>query len=192
MAENHILKLTLHSRVSHSRANGPGVRSVVWVQGCNLGCAGCFNPETHDAHASITPEATTAIASWVLENNVDGLTVSGGEPLQQLDGVLELGQLVRATGKSVVVLTGFTTKQVLNRAPRETLAKAFDVVIAGPYLASHHSASGLRGSSNKEFLFLTDRYDLESFVKTPDAEVIIDSEGGIIVTGVNVPSLKQD
>jgi anaerobic ribonucleoside-triphosphate reductase activating protein len=128
----------------------------------------------------------------VLENNVDGLTVSGGEPLQQFDGVLELGQLVRATGKSVVVLTGFTSKQVLNRAPRETLAEAFDVVIAGPYLASHHSASSLRGSSNKEFLFLTDRYDLESFAKTPDAEVIIDSEGSITITGVNVPSLKQD
>jgi anaerobic ribonucleoside-triphosphate reductase activating protein len=161
------------------------------VQGCNLGCAGCFNPETHDAHASIPPVATTEIASWVFKNNVDGLTVTGGEPLQQFEGVLELGHLVRATGKSVVVLTGFTSKQVFKRAARETLAEAFDVVIAGPYLSSHHSASSLRGSSNKEFLFLTDRYDLESFANTPDAEVIIDSDGSITITGVNVPSFEQ-
>jgi hypothetical protein len=41
-------RLRLHAFIPHSRANGPGCRAVVWVQGCTLGCPGCFNPETHD------------------------------------------------------------------------------------------------------------------------------------------------
>lgn len=184
--------LVLHSRISHSTANGPGVRSVVWVQGCTIGCTGCFNPETHDASGGIQPVATTEITNWVRDNEVEGLTVSGGEPFQQFEAVLELGQMVRSIGKSVVVLTGFTSKQVFKLARLDTLVEAFDVVIAGPYLVSHHSAASLRGSSNKEFLFLTNRYGRERFDGIPDAEVIIDSEGVIAITGVNVPILRQE
>ncbi len=46
------MTLRLHAFLPRSRANGPGWRSVVWVQGCSLGCAGCFNPQTHDPEES--------------------------------------------------------------------------------------------------------------------------------------------
>ena len=39
----------IHAIEPRSRANGPGVRFVVWLQGCTLGCPGCFNPSTHAA-----------------------------------------------------------------------------------------------------------------------------------------------
>ena len=56
------MTLRLHAFLPRSRANGPGWRSVVWVQGCSLGCPGCFNPQTHDREEiAATPEAEAVI-----------------------------------------------------------------------------------------------------------------------------------
>ncbi|MCU0780030.1 MAG: radical SAM protein [Akkermansiaceae bacterium] len=56
------MTLRLHAFLPRSRANGPGWRSVVWVQGCSLGCPGCFNPQTHDWEGiAATPEAEAFI-----------------------------------------------------------------------------------------------------------------------------------
>ncbi len=182
--------MNLHSRLRVSNANGPGRRSVIWVQGCSLACQGCFNPQTHTFENGSEGGSVSELVDWVIENSVDGLTVSGGEPFQQLPEVMELCSKLRKMGLTTIVLTGYTKFQVLSRASMQDLRNAFDVVIAGPYLPSKHIASGLRGSDNKEYLFFSDAYSLRDFQMLPQAEIVIKQDGSLSVTGMNVPFLQ--
>jgi pyruvate-formate lyase-activating enzyme len=101
-------RLRLHAFIPRSRANGPGCRAVVWVQGCTLGCPGCFNPETHDFRGGQwvgVDELFERIRA--LQGTIEGITVSGGEPFQQRPALLALLQRVRAeTDLGVLVFTG--------------------------------------------------------------------------------------
>ena len=101
--------LSLHALVEASRANGPGRRAVLWTQGCSLGCAGCFNPQTHSFSGE--PVAVDKLFECLaaMADHLEGITVSGGEPLQQPRALLALLKRVRAeTPLSIIVFTGYT------------------------------------------------------------------------------------
>jgi hypothetical protein len=89
--------MLLHALIPASRANGPGLRAVVFFQGCTLACRGCFNPDTHPYTG--TEVAAEAVAERLLrahkEHGVEGVTFSGGEPMQQADSLLRLIQGLR-------------------------------------------------------------------------------------------------
>jgi hypothetical protein len=89
--------MQLHAFIPASRANGPGLRAVVFFHGCTLACRGCFNPETHSfAGTEVTVDA---VADKVLrahkEHGIEGVTFTGGEPMQQAPALLELMQTLR-------------------------------------------------------------------------------------------------
>ena len=182
----------MHARLACSEVNGPGRRAVIWVQGCSLGCKGCFNPETHSTDDVSDWVSVVELLEWVTECDVDGLTISGGEPLQQPQPVLELGEAVRALGQSVVIFTGYQKQYVEKIVSWKSLAKSCDVLITGPYISKLHLAEGLRGSLNKEYVFLSGRYSAESFGSFNDAEVTVDRDGHIHVTGMKVPTFGFD
>ena len=84
--------MLIHGFVSGSRVNGLGLRAVVYFQGCTLGCRFCWNPKSH---AFIGDERSIAeVVGWVLcahgESALEGVTFSGGEPMQQADALLAL------------------------------------------------------------------------------------------------------
>ncbi|MFH1265139.1 MAG: 4Fe-4S single cluster domain-containing protein, partial [Planctomycetota bacterium] len=84
------MKIRLHAFEPASRANGPGLRAVVWFQGCTLRCPGCFNPGTHNplsGHESDT--ATLAAEILAIRRKIEGVSVSGGEPFQQPEALLD-------------------------------------------------------------------------------------------------------
>ncbi len=166
---------------------GPEVRAVVWVQGCSLGCPGCFNPQTHPRHAGTAVQVDDLLAKLVaLEEQIEGLTVSGGEPLQQMPALLELLQgLRRTTRLSALAFTGFTWAEV-QRLPRSAeLLANLDVLIAGRFDAAQRLAQGLIGSANKTVHFLTRRYTWKDLQLTPPAEVWIASNGEIELSGID-------
>lgn len=203
------MNLFIHSFVPRSQANGPGVRAVVWVQGCTLACRGCFNADTHPAAGQQRPvaELLAEIARLKDAGAIEGITISGGEPLQQPEPVAELAAGAHALGLSVVLFTGYTIGEVTGmagaassddspgvRAARESLTEAqrraveslfdsVDVLLAGRYNPDKRIASGLRGSSNKRAIFLSDRYTLADIEQTPPAEIII-GRGRIVRTGI--------
>lgn len=192
----------VHAVLPRSRANGPGLRYVIWAQGCTLGCPGCFNPETHPASPpgdSAPPRLTAErLADMVLAEAeraagdgcpLDGVTLSGGEPLEQpaplaaFTGRLREGGRNPGTDLGVIVLTGFTRAEI-ERDPRLTAAVAdADMVIAGRYNAALRLASGLRGSANKEYWERSARYRATQFGEVPEVELIIAPDGGLTVTG---------
>ena len=171
-----------------SFANGPGRRTVIWLQGCDLRCPGCFNPDTHQTDPRDLM-GVKDIYKRILSNlgTVEGITISGGEPFQQAEPLLSLLRRVRLeTSLSVLVFSGYTKSQIKNLRYGEELLMNIDVLVAGPYVAPLRSGENLCGSSNQKMHMLTDRYCIEDIVDLPSAEVQIDAKGNIHITGFPV------
>jgi anaerobic ribonucleoside-triphosphate reductase activating protein len=184
-----------------SRANGPGWRYVIWSQGCALGCPGCFNPQTHPAdppNAALVPAGCPATADGLASavaaearhaagdgQPLDGVTLTGGEPLEQPAAVAEFCALLRARcpGLGIVVLTGFTRREIERDPAKAGAVAQADMVIAGRYNQRLRLARGLRGSSNKEYWARSARYGPEEFSGVPEVEIILAPDGAVTVTG---------
>ena len=179
--------LRIHHWIPESRANGPGLRAVVWVQGCSLGCPGCFNPQTHPRQGGVAVQVDDLLDELkMLKGQIEGLTISGGEPLQQMPALLELlRKLRRETSLSVLAFTGFSWDEVQRMPHRRKLLANLDVLIAGRFVASQRLAQGLIGSANKTVHFLTQRYNWYDLQITPPAEVWIGRNGEIELSGID-------
>lgn len=179
--------LRVHAFLPASRANGPGLRAVVWTQGCSLGCRGCFNPETHPFAAPSV--AVDQVFRWIVEApGIEGLTVSGGEPLQQWPAVRALLQRIRAgTDLSVLLFSGYAMEEIRLRPSSDVVAYV-DVLVAGRYVASVPARNGLVGSANQVVHLLTDRYTHADIDAVPSAEVVIATNGDVVVSGIGPPS----
>lgn len=177
----------MHAFVPASVSNGPGCRAVVWVQGCTLNCLGCFNPETH-AQSGGTDISVNELFTRILAlgDTIEGITVSGGEPLQQMEAVVELLKRVKYNSDlSVVLFTGYELDEVRSLDDSGCLEELTDVLIAGRYQQSNRKGSGLLGSANQKAVFFGDRYSIADLENVPDGEVIISDEGLIEITGID-------
>jgi anaerobic ribonucleoside-triphosphate reductase activating protein len=163
------------------------MRAVLWVQGCSLGCPGCFNPDTHSFDAGEFVSIDRLLARLAaLRGAIEGLTISGGEPLQQRLPLLHLLRRVRQeTSLTTLLFSGFTWAEIQQMPDAEALLTCLDVLIAGRYEAGQRLARDLRGSANKSVHFLTSRYSLSDLQALPPAEVIITLEGEIMLSGID-------
>ncbi|MBI5971041.1 MAG: radical SAM protein [Deltaproteobacteria bacterium] len=173
--------INIHAVLKTSSVNGPGLRMVVFFQGCSRNCPGCFNPQTHplDAKTLMTP---AEIFNEYYAGGVEGITVSGGEPFSQPAGLERLLESSRARGLSTVVYTGFTHEELL-KMPEASVALTFtDALIDGPFEIEKTEKTLLaRGSTNQRTIFLTGRYAEADFYMPGKIELIIGKNG--IVTG---------
>ena len=99
--------MLVHDVLPSSSVYGPGKRWVLWVQGCTLACEGCWNVETWSRRSG--QERTVSSLVEDIKANMEGLegiTVLGGEPLQQPDAVLSLMQQAKELGLTVMLYTG--------------------------------------------------------------------------------------
>ncbi len=185
------LSLNVSSTLPLSHANGPGCRAVIWVQGCSLGCAGCYNPDTH-LHAPKHLVPVGELAAWASSiKGIEGLTFSGGEPFEQASAVAEVIRIARKSKPelSVFVFTGYTLEEISSSHDKgvKSLLGMVDMLSAGRYESRKRDSTLLwRGSANQNLLYLTDRYgqEMESkwILESPIEEVhLMDSE--IVRTG---------
>jgi anaerobic ribonucleoside-triphosphate reductase activating protein len=179
--------LLIHKFLPLSLANGPGRRAVIWVQGCSLNCYGCFNPKTHNFNAGETlsvHDLFDKIASSV--DKIDGITISGGEPMQQAQSLQYLlRRICGETSLSVILFSGYTWNEILQKSDATQLLKYIDVLLAGRYNHRLRLAQQMKGSENKTTHILTSRYNKEDLQHVPSAEVIISDIGEIVSTGVD-------
>ncbi len=185
------MNVRVHATEPRSRANGPGARFVVWMQGCTLGCAGCFNPTTHDAAGGQERDVAELAAEIVSTRGIEGLSLSGGEPLEQPDAALALLDAARAAGLSTLAFSGYTVDEICAMPLGPRVLEALDVLIDGRYVSQERLASGLRGSANQRIELLTERYTLEDVEATPVAEIRIGRDGEVVLTGVNPLKLRR-
>ena len=173
--------------VSHIRhrsgVNGPGTRCVVWVQGCTLNCPGCFNKHTH-LHKPIRLLDPERLGKAMLRiDDIEGLSISGGEPFEQARACAILARTFQGAGRSVLVFSGYPytcLKDCPNRSIQEFLSN-IDLLIAGPYIERLKiDGNRWRASANQRVLALTDRYAEivnKSLSDEPVIEVTSDGEG---------------
>ncbi len=182
--------MRVHNYEPKSRANGPGARFVVWLQGCTLGCPGCFNPTTHDA-AGGREVAISELATAMAASGAEGLSLSGGEPLQQPEGSRALLDAARALGMSTLAFSGYTLEEIRALAGGPEVLARLDVLIDGRYRSGERLATGLRGSANQRIQLLTDRYTRAEVEATPVAEIRIGKTGEMVLTGVDPLKLRR-
>ncbi|MGL5512526.1 MAG: 4Fe-4S single cluster domain-containing protein, partial [Sporomusa sp.] len=151
--------VNLAAFLPQSRANGPGRRAVVWVQGCPRSCPDCFNQEMIEfvERQIITVDQ---LACRILSlQGIEGVTFSGGEPFIQAAALATLAELLVVEGLNIVTFTGYRYEELKQGGAVDVnrLLAATDLLVAGPYEKEHAGQQYLLASTNQEFVFLTDR-----------------------------------
>jgi anaerobic ribonucleoside-triphosphate reductase activating protein len=150
--------------VPATEAEGPGRRFAIWFQGCPLRCPGCCNPEMllFEGGQSVRLEDLLAdILRARDEQQVEGVTLLGGEPVAHAAPAAELAIRVQRAGLSVMVFSGFTLAELRTSSDPHVhrLLGHTDILVDGPYLRELPEARRRWiGSANQQIHFLTGRY----------------------------------
>ena len=143
--------------VHDSIVDGPGLRFVVFVQGCKLCCAGCHNQETWDPAGGFKMQVDGIIKNMRQNPLTDGLTLTGGEPFLQAADCASLAAVAREMGFNVWVYTGNVFEDILETAYHDPgvseFIKHIDVLVDGRYIMEERTLSRKwRGSKNQRLI----------------------------------------
>lgn len=155
-------KLRIAGVTKESVVDGPGLRAVVFFQGCPHRCPGCHNPETWDDKGGYLLSVEEVWASLDYNPLLTGITLSGGEPLLQPAPALTLAGLARAHGGNVVLYTGYKWEEITGFAACKIkeLLRLVDLLIDGPFLLEEKEELAFRGSRNQRMI------DVQASLKT--------------------------
>jgi len=180
--------LNLAGFLARSAVNGPGIRAVIWVQGCPIRCNGCFNPAfwSFSPATVVSPDELAGRIRAI--QGIDGVTFSGGEPFAQADALATVGEQVRDMGHTVVTYTGYPYEHLLfaDDPAWNRLLGITDLLIAGPYVRALSCTSPFIGSSNQQLIYLTGRIRQGPRSRQEEGEIIefsIDACGATTITG---------
>jgi len=193
---NEGVLLNVADTMPRSRANGPGVRAVIWVQGCTIGCPGCYNAFTHP-HKSVKLMRPVEIAKWVATiSDIEGITFSGGEPFEQAAAIIATIDEIRLLCDpkfSVFAFSGFEYDSLIESEDPvvQELLKRIDILSAGPYISKLRDTNLLwRGSSNQTLQYLSERYssrEEEKWTKESPVEEFTLDNNSMHFTGFEGP-----
>ena len=135
------MEIRIFGTVEDSIVDGPGLRYSVFVQGCPHHCPGCHNPESHDFAGGRLADTADIIAAMKKNPLLDGLTLSGGEPMCQPEACAALAEAAHAARLNVWCYTGYTWEALLKEADpaRMVLLHQVDVLVEGPFLLEQRS-----------------------------------------------------
>ncbi len=179
--------IRVHQIFFESRANGPGLRTVIFFQGCSLNCPDCINPATHDPSGGKQLDINSIFEEIDKRQEIiEGITCSGGEPFQQPEGLLAIVIGAKHRDLGIIISTGYEKKELSRKVPLSShILKNTDLLIAGRFHKNERIYEGLRGSSNKCYSFLTNRYSYAQLSKTHRMEIQIKGNE-IIASGIEV------
>ena len=140
-----------------SIVDGEGIRAVIWTQGCIHNCPFCHNPETHSLDGGFLTDTIDVIKTIKSIEHQDGITLSGGDPMLQIDDILEICKATKEIGLNIWVYTGFTFDTLLERSKKEKnlkeLLKNIDVLVDGKFMIEKKSYDVIfRGSTNQRII----------------------------------------
>lgn len=184
---------------------GPGKRAIIWVQGCPKRCKNCITPQMQPFIEKELVEPA-ALANRILalkgncpsdERELEGITLVGGEPFSQAQGLSEMIEILKAQSDlSVVTFTGHTLQQIQERNDFwwSKLLSLSDILIDGEYIEELASDLLWRGSSNQKIYFLTDRYQHLEPLKHHRGRYLefdVTQEGELIMIGIPSPKFHR-
>lgn len=153
------MKIKLAGIEWNSVVDGPGLRAVVFAQGCPHSCPGCHNPQAIDPDGGLWHDLNELAARLCSDRSIRGVTFSGGEPFMQAGAFAALARLLRQAGLDIVTYSGYTYEELLEKAAAnkdiEALLAASDILIDGPYVREQRDISlAFRGSANQRVIDL--------------------------------------
>ena len=132
--------------VENEHLYGPGKRLLLFTQGCSLRCKGCTNQHLWEFGKGIDVTIEEILNQC---NDLDGITLHGGEPLDQANALAELIKNLKRQGKTVILFTGYTFKE-LNKVQKQVWLSS-DMVISGRYEEQKRNIYlQFRGSTNQK------------------------------------------
>lgn len=141
---------------------GPGIRAGIWTQGCTIGCRGCLAQDTWQSNPDRHVEVD-AVVDWLGSlRPLDGITITGGEPFQQIPALTALLRAIRTSVDSaartvdVLVYSGYTYAALCRRHGALDALSLCDAAITGPYIDRRNPGGPWRGSANQTLLVLSD------------------------------------
>lgn len=152
-----VLKLRIAGYTKESVVDGPGIRFVVYAQGCPHRCEGCHNPETWDSMGGKEISEDALLALIRETGLLRGVTFSGGEPFSQAAAFASLADRIKLLGLDIITYTGYTFEEILEMSKSDQnikqLLERSNFLVDGRYLASERDLSlPFRGSRNQRFL----------------------------------------
>lgn len=138
-------------------ANGVGIRATLFVTGCSHHCYNCFNPEywDHTAGNEFTKDVAETLVSYLKHPQVSGLTILGGEPFENVDGLVDfINTYLKGQewfrNKDIWCYSGYTIDQIIEDPNKRKLLELVDVLVDGKFVDSLKDPSlKFRGSSNQ-------------------------------------------
>lgn len=150
-------ELRIAGIVKESIADGPGIRMVIFSQGCKHSCPGCQNPDTHSFEGGYVVNLDTVLSEVKSNPLLDGITLSGGEPFEQAKALGELAEKVKALGLNVITYTGYTYEQIINNSEKKNdwkkLIDQTDILVDGRFEQEKKNLMlRFRGSENQRII----------------------------------------
>ena len=149
-------KLRVSGIVRESIVDGPGIRFVIFSQGCTHKCVGCHNPQTFEVSGGYQVEILDIIKEIKESPLLDGVTFSGGEPFLQPLSFAKIAEECHRLCLDVICFTGYTFEELLkmkNNRNIKNLLKNIDILIDGPFILEQRSMLlKFRGSKNQRVI----------------------------------------
>ncbi len=151
------MELRIAGIIKESVVDGPGLRSVVFAQGCPRVCPGCHNPGALNPEGGKVFEDKEILDIIAKVKLIRGVTFSGGEPFMQAGAFARLGRGIKEKGLDIMTYTGYTWEELLNlgkkNPPVMKLLLLSDYLVDGPFIESQKDLNlPFRGSKNQRVI----------------------------------------
>lgn len=165
-----------------SIVDGEGIRSVIWTQGCIHNCLGCHNPETHSFTEGCLVDLKILKDQISKLEGQDGITFSGGDPMEQAEACAELAKYSKELGLNVWCYTGYTWEELLKKAKHFPKIKEFlkyiDVLVDGKFIIDLKSYDvKFRGSKNQRLIDVKKSLEKDEVILFEKNEVVTTKNG---------------
>lgn len=150
-------KLRIAGIVKESVVDGPGIRFVIFSQGCKHNCKGCHNPETHDVNSGKLVDTEEILDEIKKDPLLLGVTFSGGEPFLQAKPFADLAKQIHKLGLDIITYTGYKFETLISKMNKENdyeeLLNNTDILVDGKFILEEKSLMlKFRGSKNQRVI----------------------------------------
>ena len=174
---------------------GPGNRIGIWFDGCSHNCKGCSNPELHEfseQYAISLVNIEKLITDISNKNDIDGFTITGGDPFDQPEDLNKLLDFIRLISEDILIYTGYCYEDV-EKKYQDIVNKA-TVIIDGEYVQELNTGEVLRGSTNQNIIILNDKFRNKYLEYIDNSESSIQNfyiNGAAISVGIHKPGFDN-
>jgi anaerobic ribonucleoside-triphosphate reductase activating protein len=171
-----------------STALGPGKRAVIWVQGCPFSCEGCISKDWRSFRSNELVSVDELAEKMVIIPEINGLTLSGGEPFAQAEALAAFLKIVKSKKNlNIICFTGYEFKDLISQLEKpgfKELLGQIDLLIDGPFEQDLTLIKGLRGSSNQRFFHLSNQLiDFNPAEMERNLEILV-QPGSLMLVGI--------